>query len=139
MTTADDNEMGRFPGAQPRGPRAGFAAEGPVTATSSSRANERVNAASRSQHCDRSERETLISASGSAGSADSAQNVPGAESANGERKPNVAILLGAVYPASPVRAGDPVLEIAGNLQHSQPGAENVDGESDLDAPARRQR
>jgi hypothetical protein len=157
VTTADDNEMGRFPGAQPRGPRAGFAAEGPAAATRRSRPNERVNAPARSHPSDLSERETLISASCSVGSADSADNgygansadnthgadpadkTQGADPANGERKPDVAILLGAVDLASPVRAGDPVGEITGDLAHSQTGAENVDGEPNLDAPAPRQR
>jgi hypothetical protein len=65
--------------------------------------------------------------------------VYGAESANGERAPDVAILSGAVDLASPVRAGYSMLEIAGDLEHSKTGTEDVDGESDLDAPAGRQR
>ena len=70
--------------------------------------------------------------------ADSADNVQGADTADGERKPDVAILPGAVDLAPPVRAGDPVLKLAGDLEHSQTRAENVDGESDLDAPTPRQ-
>ena len=72
------------------------------------------------------------------GSDESADSTNG-ESAKGERKPDVAILLGAVNLAPPVGARDPVLELARDLEHAQAGAENVDGESDLDAPAPRQR
>src|SRR5665647_1896938 len=154
VTAADDKARGRFPGAQPRGPRPGFAAEGPAAATSRSRANARVNAAARSHptslseprapfpasasdksagpeaSSDLSEREALIAASGS--------DKP-AGSASGERQPDVAILPGAVDLASPVRPGDPVLQIAGDLEHPQAGAQNVYGEPDLDAPTAGQR
>lgn len=75
----------------------------------------------------------------SRGTADPADRVQGLDPAHGERKPDVAILLGAVDLTSPVRAGDPVLELAGNLEHSQTGSENVDGEPHLDAPTPRQR
>ena len=135
VTTAEDNEIGRSPGAQPRGPRAGFAAEGLAAATRRSRANERVNATVRSHARDRSAREALISASGSDKSEDSTNGDP----AGGERKPDVAILPGAVNLASPVGTRDPVLELARDLEHSQAGTENIDGESDLDTPAPRQR
>jgi hypothetical protein len=80
-----------------------------------------------------------MSASGSHWGSDLATPAQGAKSPNGERKPDVAILLGAVDLSAPVRAGDPVLQIAGNLQHSQTCAENIDGEPDLDAPTARQR
>ena len=115
MTTADDNETGRFPGAQPRGPRPGLAAEAPATATSRSRANERVNTALRSQPSDLSPRGRLISAPGSEGPANSPAQVQGTQSANGERKPDVAILPRAVDLASPVGARNPVLQITGDL------------------------
>src|ERR1035437_772426 len=109
VTTADDNAMGRSPGAQPRGPRPGFPAEGPAAATSRSRANERANAPARSHPSDRWERGTLMSASGSDGCLVTVNDADGAESAKRERKPDVAILPAAVYLASPVGAGDPVL------------------------------
>ena len=70
--------------------------------------------------------------------ADTADGVHGSDTTDGERKPDVAILPGAVDLAPPVRAGDPVLKLAGDLEHSQTRAENVDGESDLDAPTPRQ-
>src|SRR5664280_1877517 len=134
VTTADDNMMGRSPGAQPRGPRPGFAADGPAAATSRSRANERASAAARSHPSDRSARENLISASGSHWCGGPPAEAQGADPPNGERKPDVAILLRAVELTSPVRAGDPVLQIAGHLEHSQTGSEYVDGEPDLNAP-----
>src|SRR5471032_2967980 len=123
VTTADDNEIGRSPGAQPRGPRPGFAAEGPATATSRSRANESVNATARSHPSDLSERKApfaapgsdkstglegsanrsqpkaLIAASGSdksTGAAGSDNTADAAGSADGKRKPDVSILLGTV-------------------------------------------
>ena len=130
MTTAEDNEMGRSPGAQPRGPRPGFAAEGPASATKRSRANDRVKARVRSRPKDLSERAALIPAPASDRSTDPAR---------GERKPDVAILPGAVDLASPVGAGDPVPELARDLDHAQAGTEDVDGEPDLNAPALRQR
>src|SRR5664280_2556431 len=88
VTTADDNAMGRSPGAQPRGPRPGFAAEGPAAATSRSRANERANAPARSHPSDRWERGTLMSASGSDGCLVTVNDADGAESAKRERKPD---------------------------------------------------
>src|SRR5665647_526373 len=109
VTAADDKARGRSPGAQPRGPRPGFAAEGPAAATSRSRANERANAPARSHPSDRWERGTLMSASGSDGCLVTVNDADGAESAKRERKPDVAILPSAVYLASPVGAGDPVL------------------------------
>ena len=48
VTTAEDKEIGTSPGAQPRGPRPGFAAEGPAAATSRRRANERLKNIGRS-------------------------------------------------------------------------------------------
>ena len=99
MTSAEDNEIGRSPGAQPRGPRPGFAADGPAAATSRSMANERVTATVRSHPSALSEPEALISASASDKSAGSEES---AEPANGERKPDVAILPGAVDLALPV-------------------------------------
>jgi hypothetical protein len=63
--------------------------------------------------------------------------VRAADPPHGERKPDVPILFGAVNLTSPVGTGDPVLQITGHLEHSQPGAENVYGEPDLHAPTRR--
>jgi len=51
-----------------------------------------------------------------------------AHPAGGERKPDVAILPGAVDLAAPVGAGDPVPELARDLEHAQTGAENIDDE-----------
>src|SRR5450631_3351398 len=139
VTTADDKAMGRSPGAQPRGPRPGFAAEGPAAATSSSRANERASAAARSHPSDRSARANLISSSGSHWGTNPATVLQGPGPADGERKPDVAILPGAVELTSPVRAGNPMLQIAGHLQHSQPGSQYVDGQPNLNSPPARQR
>ena len=136
LTTADDNETGRSPGAQPRGPRPGFAADGRAKATSSSRANERVNAGARSHPSDLSQPGNLMTASGSDTPKESADN---AVTAHSQRTPDVAKLLGAVDLASPARAGNPMLKLARDLKHPQTGADNVDGESDLNSPARRQR
>src|SRR5664280_629184 len=126
--------MGRFPGAQPRGPRPGFAAEGPAPATSRSRANDRTSAGTRSLPSDRSTRVGLMSASASLGGSDLPPPAQCAQAPNGERKPDVTVLLGTVNLPSPARTGHSVLQIAGNLQHSQTGAKNVNGQPDLDAP-----
>src|SRR5664280_338734 len=139
VTTADDKAMGRSPGAQPRGPRPGFAAEGPAAATSSIRENERASAAARSHPSDRSARENLISAPGSHWGPDPATVVQGAGPADGERRPDVPILPRAMELTSPVRAGNPMLQIAGHLQHSQAGSQHVDGQTDLGSPPTRPR
>ena len=61
-----------------------------------------------------------------------------ADPTNGEREPDVAILPRAMNLASPVGARDTMLECARHLEHSQTRLEDIDGESDLDAPAPRQ-
>ena len=80
-----------------------------------------------------------MSASRSDGSAEGADWAGGADPASRQRKPDIAILPGAVDLASPVGAGDPMPELAGDLEDAQTGAENVDGEPNLGAPAARQR
>src|SRR5665647_2826254 len=85
VTTAEDREIGRSPGAQPRGPRPGFAADGPAAATNRSRPSERLNATGRSHASVLSEDEAITTASGSDQSAHSAIS---------ECQPDVAILPG---------------------------------------------
>jgi hypothetical protein len=63
----------------------------------------------------------------------------GADPPNRERPPDIAILPRAVDLTCPVRASDPVLQVAGDLEHSETGPENVDGETNLDSPTMGQR
>src|SRR5665647_894901 len=130
VTTAEDREIGRSPGAQPRGPRPGFAADGPAAATSRRRPNERLNATGRSRARALSEGEALTAASGSDQSADPAIS---------EGQPDVAILPGTVHLTEPAGSGNPVLKLARDLEHPQPRTQHVNGESNLDAPTPRQR
>jgi len=80
-----------------------------------------------------------MSASGSDRCVVASHEAHSAQLPHGQRKPDVAILPGSVNLASPVRTGDPMLQITGDLEHPEPGAENVDGEPDLDTPTAGQR
>src|SRR5699024_6345222 len=59
----------------------------------------------------------------------------GPQAANEESASDIAVLGGSVQLSSEVAAGDPVVEIAFDLAHSQSGVDDIDGHGCLDAPA----
>jgi len=141
LTTADDSSSGRFPGAPARGPRPGFAAEGPPAATSRSRAKEggqqRMTQPSQALvGAPDPDLSLLLWQSDSPGGRGA-----GLEPTGSERKPHVAILLARwIWPLQ----SEPVTLCCRSQGPRAPGnlrAENVDGQAPHDrlpAPSQRQ-